>query len=45
LKIVWNGRNIKPFAEATNLFNTNYLHIGNLPQPRRWVKAGVNITL
>jgi len=45
LKIIWNGRNIKPFAEATNLFNTNYLHIGNLPQPRRWVKAGVNITL
>lgn len=45
LKIVWGGRQIKPFAEATNLFNTNYLHIGNLPQPGRWVKVGVNFVL
>ncbi|MDP3451863.1 MAG: TonB-dependent receptor plug domain-containing protein [Bacteroidales bacterium] len=45
LKIVWNGKIVKPFAEATNLFNTNYLHIGNLPQPRRWIKVGVGINI
>lgn len=45
LKIVWNGGKIKPFAQATNLFNTKYEFIGNLPMPGRWVKAGVVIAL
>lgn len=45
LKIVWNGKTVKPFAQATNLFNTKYEFIGNLPQPGRWIKAGVNINL
>ena len=42
LKIVWNRGKINPFAEATNLFNTEYLYIGNLPQPGRWIKMGVS---
>ena len=45
LKLVWNGKHAHPFIEATNLFNTNYLQIGNIPQPRRWLKAGLNIRL
>jgi len=45
LKIVWNGKNVKPFAQATNLFNTKYEFIGNLPQPGRWIKAGISINL
>lgn len=45
LKIVWNGKKIKPFAQATNLFNTKYEFIGNLPQPLRWIKGGININL
>lgn len=45
IKLVWNGKILKPFIEATNLFNTEYLHIGNLPQPGRWIKTGVSIVL
>lgn len=45
LKLIWEEGKIRPFAEATNLFNTDYLHIGNLPQPKRWIKAGINIVL
>ena len=43
LRVIWEKGVIQPFAEATNLFNVNYLHIGNLPQPRRWIKAGINL--
>jgi len=45
LKIVWNSKRVKPFAQATNLFNTKYEFIGNLPQPGRWIKAGISINL
>ncbi len=45
LKIIRTGNMISPYIEATNLFNTPYLHIGNLPQPGRWIKAGINFTL
>ncbi len=45
LKLLWTGGKITPFAEITNIFNTHYLFIGNLPQPGRWIKAGINITL
>jgi Outer membrane cobalamin receptor protein len=42
LKVVWNTGKIDPFAEVTNLFNTEYLYIGNLPQPGRWIKVGAS---
>ena len=45
LKIIWEGGKFKPFAEVTNLFDTDYLYLGNLPQPGRWIKAGVNFSL
>ncbi|GAB1474369.1 hypothetical protein MASR2M69_18100 [Bacteroidota bacterium] len=41
VRIMWSSRNITPYIEATNLFNTQYLYIGNLPQPGRWIKGGV----
>ena len=44
-KLLWSGKSITPFIEITNLFNTEYLYIGNLPQPGRWVKCGINVTL
>jgi hypothetical protein len=44
-KLLWSGKNITPFIEVTNLFNTDYLFIGNLPQPGRWLKCGINVTL
>ena len=45
VKIIWNGNKIRPFIEATNLFDTKYLYIGNLPQPGRWIKWGLNFNL
>jgi len=45
VKLIWSEKGYKVFLEATNLLNTDYLYIGNLPQPGRWVKAGINIIL
>lgn len=45
LKLIWNGTKIKPFVQATNLFNIKYEFIGNLPQPLRWIKIGIAFTM
>ena len=45
LKIIWNGGRFNPFAEVTNIFDTDYLYLGNLPQPGRLIKCGVNFSL
>jgi len=44
VRIMWSSPIITPYIQATNLFNTNYLYIGNLPQPGRWIKGGVKIS-
>jgi len=28
------------YVEGTNLFNTNYYDLANIPMPGRWVKCG-----
>ena len=33
------------FVEATNLFNTKYFDLGNIPQPGIWVKGGVLVNI
>ncbi len=45
VKIRWSAVKYQIFCAATNLFNTDYLYIGNLPQPGRWIKLGVNLNL
>ncbi len=45
IKLLWSEKWYQVFVEATNLLNTDYLYIGNLPQPGRWIKAGVGIDL
>jgi iron complex outermembrane receptor protein len=45
LKVQWKEKHYQLFAEATNLFNTTYFDFGNLPQPGRWFKAGVSVTV
>jgi iron complex outermembrane receptor protein len=45
LKIYWETPHYNLFAEATNLFNTQYFDFGNIPQPGRWIKLGVNIKI
>jgi vitamin B12 transporter len=38
-----NGYNI--YAEATNLFNKEYVEIGTVPLPKRWFALGANLKL
>lgn len=45
VRLLWSAKKYKISVEATNLFNTNYLYIGNLPQPGRWIKAGFSFSL
>lgn len=45
VKIQWSADKYQIFCAVTNLFNTDYLYIGNIPQPGRWVKAGIQILL
>ncbi len=45
LKILWTKPNYKIYAEATNLFDVRYTDIGQLYQPGRWVKVGMQIKI
>ena len=45
LKLVWSESKWRISVEATNLFGKDYLYLGNLPQPGRWIKAGVSVNL
>ena len=45
VRFMWSAQKYKLTIEATNLLNTSYLYIGNLPQPGRWLKAGISISL
>lgn len=45
VKIYWEEERYSIFAEATNLLNNTYLDFGNIPQPGRWVKAGITVKI
>ena len=45
VKVVWSEPKWRVSVEATNLFGTDYLYLGNLPQPGRWIKAGLVLNL
>ncbi|MDD2476855.1 MAG: TonB-dependent receptor [Dysgonamonadaceae bacterium] len=45
IKINYQLRNINLYANINNVLNTEYLDLGNLPQPGIWVMAGVNYTI
>ncbi|WP_430931814.1 TonB-dependent receptor [Saccharicrinis sp. 156] len=45
VKLSWRKPTYTVFAEATNLFDKKYTDIGQLYQPGRWIKAGINISL
>jgi iron complex outermembrane receptor protein len=42
-KIFYNKGMIKAFVEASNIFNVNYFDIGNIVQPGRWFKVGLEL--
>ncbi len=45
IKISYRYRWLTVIAECSNLFNTSYFDIGNVPQPGAWFKAGAEINL
>jgi iron complex outermembrane receptor protein len=45
LKIYWENEYCTIFAATTNLFDVTYFDFGNIPQPGRWVKVGVKLTI
>ena len=45
LKIMWNYKFMEIYAEASNLFDTKYYDLGNIPLPGRWFLAGIKINL
>jgi iron complex outermembrane receptor protein len=45
LKINLLLNKVNVFVEATNLFNTKYFDLGNIPQPGIWVKGGISVNM
>jgi iron complex outermembrane receptor protein len=33
------------FVNANNVFNAAHVDYGNIPQPGRWITAGINFSL
>lgn len=44
-KIFYQYNILKVFAEASNILNTNYADLGNINQPGRWFKAGLEVKI
>jgi vitamin B12 transporter len=45
LKVTYSHGPYRFFAEASNLFDTHYVQIANVPQPGRWARMGVVVDL
>ena len=45
LKVYWDAAHYTVFVEATNLFDRQYFDFGNIPQPGRWLKAGITVKI
>lgn len=45
VRLMWKERSFSVMIEATNLFNKDYLYLGNLPQPGRWIKIGIAVSI
>mgnify|MGYP001305485898 CR=1 FL=1 len=45
LKLFWKNKNIEIYSTVSNLFDTEYVDIGNISQPGRWFSFGVSYRL
>ncbi|MDP4208344.1 MAG: TonB-dependent receptor [Bacteroidota bacterium] len=43
--VYYKTKRLKVFAQASNIFNADYIDIGNIAQPGRWFKAGVELNI
>jgi iron complex outermembrane receptor protein len=44
-KLIYSEKHFTLFIECSNILNTNYIDFGNIEQPGRWLKSGVEIRL
>jgi vitamin B12 transporter len=44
-KVYYKTKALTLFAESTNIFNKTYYDIGNIVQPGRWFKAGLELNI
>jgi vitamin B12 transporter len=44
-RLSYNFKIFTVFAEATNLLNENYVDVGSINQPGRWISGGISIEL
>ncbi|HEY4787854.1 MAG TPA: TonB-dependent receptor [Bacteroidales bacterium] len=44
-KVFYDLHMLKIYAEATNILNSNYVDLGNIAQPGRWFKMGVEVNV
>ncbi len=44
-RVFWKGNKITYFADAKNLLNMQYMDIGNIQMPGRWIKGGIKLSL
>ncbi len=44
-KLSWNYKLLTIYAEASNIFNKNYIDIGNVKMPGRWFKTGFDVQI
>ena len=45
MRLSWDDRRFSLYAEANNLLDVEYYDLGNVVQPRLWVKLGVDVKL
>lgn len=45
LRLQWTANKYKVFVDATNVFDKDYYDLGNVIQPGRWIKAGVQLSM
>jgi len=43
VRLTWKSKYIRVFAEANNLFDEKYADLGELIQPGRWAKLGIQV--
>ncbi|MCU4165645.1 TonB-dependent receptor [Carboxylicivirga caseinilyticus] len=45
LRLQWSESKYKIYVDASNFFDVTFYDLGNVPQPGRWIKAGVQVSL
>ena len=45
IKLFYHFRQFQVFAELSNLFDTQYVSVANVPQPGRWARMGLKFQL